>query len=228
MSNYQIILDETKLDNFIEWLPKLLPHETYMICLFARNKYIVNSPKIYGDKECLSRKTTNKERLKSKIRQLECAVGSYTSRGQSLPQESLALYITVNPRDLQKAAKNTLKELANVITENYNGYNPHAIALSEIQKAYSRKEYLDFDFDHVEPKTVLEQLKDKLNLNCLTVLKTRGGFHLLVKTDLIESQYKKSFYNSITEIPGCDVKGDPLTPVPGCTQGGFIPHFLEI
>jgi hypothetical protein len=87
---------------------------------------------------------------------------------------------------------------------------------------------MDFDFDGVEVDYVLNKLENSLNKDCLTVLKTRGGFHLLVELNKIDKKYIKSWYNSIKNIEGCDVSGDNLIPVVGCTQGEFIPHFINL
>ncbi|RKH57294.1 hypothetical protein [Corallococcus llansteffanensis] len=226
--NYVVILDEERLRRFIEWLPELQIDETYYVCLFARNKYAAEGQKLSSDKGQLRRFTSTKAQLVDKIRQTECAVGAYKDRGNPVPQEALALYINPNPRSFERAAKNTLIELAKLITEPYKGYNPHQVTLSEIQKACSRKVYLDLDFDHVEPDEVLAQARGRINLDCLTVLKTRGGFHLLVELAKVEEHYVKSWYKHLTALPGCDVRGDTLMPVPGCTQGGFNPHFLPV
>lgn len=222
--NYKIIADERKLVEFINWLPELKPDETYYCCLFARKKYAPESG-LKGDKSQLKRFTSNKQYLFDKIKQLECEVGSYLSNGIVVPQESLALYITPNPRSLTLATRNSLIEFAKRITGSYDGYNPHQLVMSEIQKAASGKRYHDFDFDFVEVEAVKEILKGQINEDALTFVKTRGGFHLLIDYNKVHLNYRKSWYNTVSKIEGVDVSGDGLLPVVGCYQGGFVPYF---
>jgi hypothetical protein len=223
--NYKIIHNEARLQDFIAWLPALKKGEVYYVTLLARSKYCAPGV-LKSDKAQLKRFTSEKDLLLSKIKQLECAIGSYTTKGTPIPPEALALYINPNPRSLLDATKASLIKFAQLITQDYTGYNPHQEVMSEIQKACARKVYFDLDFDNVDLDTVLAEAGQHVNLDCLTVLKTRGGFHLLVELEKLEKRYTKSWYKGLTEISGCDIKGDNLVPVPGCIQGGFVPHFV--
>jgi hypothetical protein len=225
--NYKIIADKDQLQNFIDWLPALEKNELYYVCLFARKKYAAADSGLVADKSQLKRFTSTKELLFNKIQQLECAAETYQVKGVKVPQETLALYINPNPRDLLKATKQSLIRFAELITTDYSGYNPHQEVLSEIQKSAGHKHFMDFDFDHVSVEEVMIQLEGKINRDCIHILKTRGGFHALVELEKINPAFVKTWYNSISSINGCDVKGDNLIPMPGTFQGGFIPQLIK-
>ena len=223
--NYQIITHEQRLRDFIQWLPDLEPGEVFFLALFARKKYAPGAG-LKADKGQIKRITSRKELLFDKIRQMECPIGSYRHEDVPVPPESLVLYIHPNPRSFEKAAKASLIRLAELITKPYNGYNPHKEVLSEIQKSAGRKLFVDLDFDNVELAPVLAQARAALNSECLHVLQTRGGFHLLIETAKVSPEFEKTWYRTLTTLPGCDVRGDNLMPVPGCTQGGFTPQWV--
>ncbi len=232
MPNYQIIKDEQALVNFVTWLPELKQGECYYLVLLARNKYVrdipdVSLPHIRSDKQQLARIVCNKESMFDRIKQLECGRGVYRTRdGDPMPEEALALYITPNPRSHILATKEALKMMADYLTSNYNGYRLDQDVISCVQKCCGSRIYFDLDFDNVDLTTTLAQIVQYINKDCLTVLKTRGGFHVLVKLSDIDNSFKKSWYKNITTLPGVDVRGDNLIPVPGCTQGMFTPHFI--
>lgn len=222
---YQIITDETKLLQFIDWLPELEENEKFYCCLFARKKYSQNSDMIASDKTQLKRFLSDKSRLLRKIKQLEVKLGAYQLRKTAAPQESLALYINPNPRNLKKATYDSIIQLTQLLKKDKGNFNPHAEVMSCIQKSASRKIFLDFDVDTKDFD--FDQLKEVINPSCLDILETRGGYHILVRTADIEPAYKKSFYNKIVAL-GVDQTGDQLLPVAGCTQGGFTPSFVEM
>lgn len=223
--NYKIIQDEKELQRFIAWLPDLQKSETFYVCLFARSKY-VEGIGFKKDKYQLKTFTSNKESLHNKISQLACEMGVYQGGGIPIPQEALVLYINPNPRCFEKAAKNSLIQLAKLITKEYTGYNPYKEVMSEIQTACGREVYMNLDFDGVDIHDTLSLVSKYINMDCVEVVKTRGGFHLLIEFSKIGKEYKSTWYNNITKLKGCDVKGDNLIPIPGCIQGGFTPYMI--
>jgi hypothetical protein len=223
---YQIIKDPAMLEEFINWLPELREHEVFYVALFARKKYCVGIKNIKTDKAQCKRFTSKTSHLTHKIAQLECTLGSYVIKGISIPQEALALYISVNPRDMLAATKHGLIKFAQLITQEYNGYNPHQEIMSEIHRSCSRKVWFDFDFDGVEIDATLNRVSEVINMDAVRVLKTRGGFHLLVNLKSIHPDFQTRWYQKINAIPGVDVRGDNLIPVPGCVQGDFMPYFV--
>ncbi len=229
--NYTIITDEIKLKEFIEWLPELLPNEKYYLALFSRKKYIKDiNIKHTADKSQLKRFTSDKTKLFNKIKQLEVPYGTYTLGEIIIPQESLALYITINPRDMYKATINTMVKLAESIRDSNVIMNPQQEALSEIHKSKGRTCYLDFDIDEQNEEVLLElitQIKTYVNEDAVTWLRTRGGLHVLVYLSKVTHEYKKGFYQGISSLSQVDQKGDLLIPVPGTFQGGFTPCFVD-
>lgn len=230
MENYQIILDEDKLKEFIEWLPNLENHETYMCCLFARSKYC---DLIKSDKQQLRRFTSDKKYLLNKIKQLETKLGTYSFQEKytdnyiPIPQEALSLYITLNPRDMLKATKNSLIEFANLITNDYNGYNPHQKVLSNIQTSCSHKYYMEFDYDKVDYEYVKLETEKYLDKSSLNYLITRGGVHCLVELESVDNKKYPNWYKNLQSINGFDNTATELMPVPGTYQGGFCPELIK-
>ena len=221
--NYQIISDKEKLLEFIDWLPNLEANEKYYCCLFARKKYCADQIKS-NDKTQLTRFLSDKARLYQKIKQLEVPFGAYQLKDISAPQESLALYINPNPRNLKKATYDGIIKLTQLLKNDNKNFNPHAELLSIIQKTIGRKIYLDFDVDFKDFD--FDKLKGIINMSCMDIVETRGGYHLLVRLAEIEKVYKKTFYRNISAL-GVDQTGDQLLPVPGCVQGGFVPRFIQ-
>jgi len=222
--NYKIITDEKLLKDFIEWLPELKQDEKYYFCLFARNKYCKELTHIKSDKAQLKRFVSDKDRLFWKIKQLECEIDSYRQKEIPVPQEALALYMTVNPRSMLKATVNTMVKLAQSIRDQNINMNAHQEALSEIQKAKSRTCFVDFDVDNKDSlKEISEQLDNQFNE--YHILESRGGYHVMVNPEKVKQEFKNSWYNTFKRYS--DQTGDIMIPVVGTYQGGFTPKFIK-
>lgn len=225
--NYKIIKDEGLLKEFIDWLPELADNEKYYMCLFARNKYCKELTHIKSDKAQLRRFVTDKSRMFQKIKQLEVEEGWYMQKQTPVPEQALALYINPNPRDMFKATINTMVKLAKSIRDQNVAMNPHQEALSEIQKSKSRSCWVDFDIDTKDIDIVSEafsHVREMFN-DDYHILETRGGYHILVNPSKVKDIYKNKWYQTLNKF--ADQTGDNMIPVPGSTQGNFIPHFIK-
>jgi hypothetical protein len=223
--NYKIIANEQKLDEFIEWLPELKEDEGYYFQLFGRKKYL-ESGTIQSGQQSLNRFVCKKYRIKEKIRQLEIPLGLYKNRDVVLPQECLCLYVCPNPRSHEKAAKNLLKTLADKITKQYENYNTYQLAMTELHRAKSRTFVVDFDYDNIEYDSIREEINSVLNKDSFSVLKTRGGFHVLVNPDKVDQDKRNKWHKKLVSL-GADVVGDCLIPVVGTLQGNHSVEFIE-
>lgn len=242
---YKIILDHAKLNHYIaNFLPELEDNQKFYCCLFARKKY---SDKIQtNDKTQLKRFLATKKNLVRKLRQLEVPYGAYElADGTPVPEESLAVYISVNPRDMVRAIKTLGKKAWDLMGS--TNYNIHAEALSCVQKSSAKKKYLVFDIDcdeltsKREAERGVRQLLGTMNDLVIQkyrplyhIVETRGGLHLYVDTkslkDYMSGEPNKSkfnIYNIIRENLPVDKDAHPdLSPIVGCTQGGFVPKLL--
>lgn len=240
---HNIIRSQSALDEFIAWLPNLMPTERFFLCLQARKKYMPSLKA--GDKTQLKRFVSTKETLVSKIQQLECPVGCYRTReGDVIPDEGIALYITLNPRDMRKAAFALIKALADMIQKHDAGglhdFNPHSEVLSCIHRTKGRSAFVHFDVDQVTgeetdknaPKSgmsvqeVWDVAVKVVGKAAVSVIETRGGCHLMIDASKVESEHK-NWYPMIVKQIKCDQTGDLMVPVVGCCQGGFVPRFYK-
>ena len=229
--NYKIITDIEKLNRFVEWLPELKMNEIFYGCLFARKKYcpdLVHS----SDKTQLKRFTFKKHNLIDKIRQLECAEGSFKLKENVIPNDALVLYVAPNPRCEKKATFALMKDLVDLIQHSSQGYSLHQEALSAIQRAKGSTYVVDFDFDFKDctglgRDELIKGFNRFINQDALSILETRGGMHVMVHPDKVEKRFQKFWHRGFTEYDILDQSGDMLIPCPGTTQGGFTPKLIQ-
>ena len=227
---YSIIRDEPALKEFIDWLPELRLHERYYVSLFARRKY---DQTIKGsNKANLKRFLTDKERMLSKIRQLEIPVGRYDSKGNEVDEKSLALYVTPNPRCMRSTSFNLVSQLMVRLQNENQAFNPQSVLLTTAHKSKSRTEWVDFDIDlecessakSAAIRSCVDTVTKIVGQAAVAFVETRGGVHCLVCPARVKDE--KNWFQKITRELNVDQQGDLLLPVPGCNQGGFVPRLF--
>lgn len=235
--NYIIINDEVILKDFINSLPELPEDLVFYCCLFARSKYLDDSNKgtmthITSDKAQLKRFTANKKTLLTKIKQLECPIGSYVQYKTNVPDnpispETLAVYMTINPRSLSKATKGSLRKFVDMVVDNpTHSFNPSNFAISEIQRSRGRTDWVIFDMDDksLSYEEIHKLVKDIVGDAEYKILETRGGYHIMVVPSTINQN--TNWYMELSRLPNIDQCGDIMIPIPGTFQGGFTPKFI--
>ncbi len=228
---YKLINDEAAMQKFIDKLAKLEPWEVYEVSLFAKFKYSFNS-KIKTDNSKAVKLRTKfvscAEELIQTVKDLQMPYGSYRYNGIPIDQNCLVVYINPNPRNKGLGELNAIKEIT-VRTLGGAQLKLHSIIKAHISKAVASKVFAHFDFDFdlgscdSAATDTLARLEQHINLNAVTCIFTRRGFHLLVEKNKIESAFADTWYNAITALPGFDKSADMNVPFPGTTQNGIVP-----
>lgn len=236
MPVYRIIKDEEELQKFVDQLPDLGEGFKYYISLFARKKY-GGTEGLKSDKAQLKRCVASKDMIIKKIKQMEIPVGCYDIDGLVINQESLVVYISANPRDMHKAGIETALALTRKGLHGEIIKNPQAETLSQIQ-VHGKKIYFNVDLDIIEGQKLSEDrlrewLSNCINLEACTIVRTRGGYHILIKLDDIDDQHKRWYnffklgdYKIVDRFTVDLSNGDGMLPIPGCVQAEFIPRML--
>lgn len=143
--------------------------------------------------------------------------------------------MTPNPRDMHKAGLKTIKELVNYVVDNRTIFNPHAIALNQIQTS-GVKYFFDIGIDFKEGEFLTNEglelwLKDKVNPQAIwNIVKTRGGYHVLIELKRISKEFEKNWYNNFSKGSNSffdvTMNGDNMIPIPGCVQSDFTPKLI--
>ncbi len=233
MTHYKLITDLDMLYNFID---KVLPNENdgeqFYLTLFCRKKYDKTGI-LKCDKNCLKRTTSKKKDIVQKIMQMEVPIGAYKYERVDVPIDTLAVYISPNPRSFHRASAAMAVHLVQQLANGRVTANPHSVALNLLQTSSENKVYFDVDIDFLDEADFIPFVnsleKSVINLNCCTFIRTRGGYHCLVKVERIEERFKKTWYQSFANFKFKKVEimmnSDGLVPIPGTKQGDFTPEF---
>ena len=258
-----VIKDIDAYKHFLFSLPELEGDEVYMLILAARNKYLTPEQKqeFKLGNSCVLNRQIIKDKIKENSKVLHYIFDDnlYTDvHGRALPENCYALYITVNPRSVFKATQsfNTLYD--KYIQEYISTYDKATVFKkfsgmyqsfnSEIQNKRGTVSVSDIDFDVVDKVKGLHYVTDFLSFlaksrnslddNKVTIVETRGGYHLVIHLTTLTNDVKRGYYNKLQELHarGQAEFGEKfeifqnkqdMIPVPGSMQGGFIVRVVD-
>lgn len=230
---YKLIADEKVFDEYIEnFLLPCEPHERYYVAVLARKKYTTSV--VLSDKVQLKRFSADNKWLKSKLRQTELPFGLYKDGDTVIPQEALAVYISVCPCDNRVAAASLGSSIYNLLLTN-KVFDLNSEALNHLQVSGNGKiKDFDYDFKTDEEKShfmgaIVPELKVFFGdyADSVYVLETRGGCHIQVVCRNIP--HSLPWDSKLKSLPNMDTKAKPkLCPIPGCFQGDYIPRISKL
>lgn len=251
MSYYKLIHSEDEVRKFYDLLGDLLPEEAYFLSMSARNKYLTEDErKQYelGRTEMFSRKLVKRrsfEIFMRTVRSFEVAHGGYLSRGNvPLPEKCLVMYANVNPvsgrKALQEFYSKTTQLLFDLSTspeasQKLSGLDTEL--MNCYQRAKGTKSLIDIDFDVPEEGfDLVERFVAEMRDNGVTthVIKTRSGYHVLLRREDIKFNYVavvSTLHEEAVKRFGhaeVMVNKNDMVPMPGTMQAGHPVHFMEV
>jgi|GEM_PF-2215419 len=265
-----LIKDKKEFEKFVNLLPDLKNDEVYFVSLSARNKYLTDKEREkygLGRTEMFARTIVKrKEDWEFSMNKLATNLLYKTTKtGMKIPEKALVVYANINPSSMIKAYSmfraDMNRELEQVTQSAIKGNKTnfdHFIKaerklLNCVQKSRSYKYFIDIDFDIKDPEIlnmflgtirdgVLNFFKDLVKFKeMINVIKTHGGFHLLIKRDLMDTinlVLKDLGYNFNDLVNGAHKKAkeengevvfnkNAMVPVCGTLQAGTLVKFMS-
>lgn len=246
-TNYHTFIgDEAQIREFyrLHILPyKEIPYTNFIIIPIARRKYWTP---LATSQENMSTKifspSDGEDRFVNELKRYEVRCGLYVdSKGQMIPSEAMAFYLTVNTMNELKAYFLMQQEVSKKLeilllskgdrgekNEDKGNKLGHisSIFKSCLHKS-DNKEFLKLDVDTKDADKI-ESLKTFLKEHSIEphlVVETRGGYHVLLKKSMIGKHHEKLFrYVNETSEKGSwiTIEKNALVAIPGTFQGGFL------
>jgi hypothetical protein len=211
---YKIIADIDELKWFWEYIvPPLDKDSVYFMSLSARNKMLSKEEREYfglGRTEMIHKQILRKDDYDffiERLRRYECNIeGLLTKNKLPIPQKTLVVYWNLIPTSVRKCIADSQKliidlqeELTNAALKNSidaidSAYHKLRKAFDSTISLYARnfgpKTWVDFDVDITHNEEFIATLKKEMQIKCglgnYAILKSYGGYHVLVKKDIIK------------------------------------------
>lgn len=247
---YQVIYDSEQINQFAELFLPTKDHLVINLSLVARKKYAPELPdQVYILQRVIVGSEQDREKAKNNLHRhvmrLETPIGSYVDKNEkAIPNEALALYAFIDPKDTVKVLSATLNECVEKISNGEklpNAFNLYKDHLNKSKSPTTAEQYRQIDLDTKEPDRVeaVKVLLDKTGVQVLIAVETKGGYHLVYKHDRAINNKVLYDFKERTKFEKVDREGKkvkdywfsitstPMVIVPGTYQGGFKTRMVK-
>lgn len=191
-------------------------NDNYYLQISTRAKY-------GGINQVLFRKVVKLDRVVEELHRATPLRG-FCFEGQPIPHHSLAVYLTPEPRDTDKACRQVCS--AFILKQGPGEFKLASLYLSECQKCPSQRRILDVDIDDKSKYLPMRDLLvSELNVQVAFTIESRGGYHLLCYD--LPSKAAKLVHEASQKWGDIDLLKNSLVPLPGTLQGGVEVKWLE-
>lgn len=241
-----MIEDEEQFKKFLDILPDLEKDEIYFCSLSARQKYLDDKEREYyglGRTEMFSREIArSKHGLYLTLAKMKKSLlYRKTNLGLDIPKKCLVTYININPSSSIKAFMNFNKDMSKNMLNIFMAERNNKIANYEsfiriptklmncIQKAQSRKYFIDIDCDAEDITIVNNIIKSLINNKVIFhIIETKSGYHILIQKNTLNKEVRlyelvKETNNKCKEVI---FNKNYMIPVPGTLQAGKLVRII--
>lgn len=214
----------------------------FLMYISARNKYC---PEL-SNNGCFKRtviryndRLEDHRRLFNDIQHYEIPLHAYKDKNHRavVPQEALALYASINPRNAVHAAQDLTKEILDMTFLYDKAY------FSSIDQKFKNKlqkhsvnVYVGIDLDTKDEEVYQELIADITRfVNIYVVIETHGGYHIIIPKRELQRTFNgmsagQYLYKALPgKYKALDkVSNDLFSPIPGTIQGGFKVRFRDV
>lgn len=247
--SYSIIYDRKQVEEFETLFfstsptsptsPKFHTKEEQIFLLFlsARKKYCPDIVNTGCFKRVIVKYKNNEKnsvrKLFNVLKQYEIPLNYYFDKNNnSIPQESLVAYASLNPRN----AIHATQELSKDILDKAFSHDTHFFSTidqkfkNNLQK-HPIKQFVGIDLD-TKDETIYNQLVNDLLsiINIFSIIETKGGYHIIIDKNNINNINGQIIYKKLKEkYKDIDqISNDLFSPIPGTLQGGFQVKFKDV
>ena len=244
-----LVQDRAQYQRFIDMLPSLERDEVYFLSLSARNKYLTSAEREHfdlGRTEMFSRHIArDKEGIEIALNKMQADLDVRRTRnGSRIPEKCLVVYMNIHPSSTTRAYRRFVEQMDRHYEETFLGLlngsraddmwipfrRMPTVLMNHIQKASSRKLLVDVDIDGHSPESsdwLLNEIELFLGSHHVNraVIKTQGGYHVLVPTD--ELNKSVPLFIKIAELDKLTdgevvFNSNAMVPLPGTLQAGKL------
>ena len=247
-----MIENVTEFRKFLNVLPQLSNNEVFFVSLSARNKYLTLQEReqySLGRTEMFGREIifdNSFESFNLVFKKLKTILEyRKTKNGNTIPDKCLTTYMNLNPSHTVNSVGNFIKTMTQELLEYTNNVvkghdtkvnldrfrNSRSILNTSFQKTSSRKMFVDIDID-CKNEEILKVSCDILTKNGAKffVVKTQGGWHVVVKRETLKFNYVKyviehcnTLINNSEFLSGIvEHNKNLMVPVPGTLQANKL------